>query len=117
MPNLQNGRNDGAGLTNPTLDHSRHHKLMEHELVPETLEGATIYGADNQEIGKVSHLHGSGPSAQVIVDVGGFLGLGAKPVAVSMVSLDFMRDEAGHVHAVTLWTRKDLEDMPEHRHH
>jgi hypothetical protein len=28
-----------------------------------------------------------------------------------------MRDEAGKVHAMTLWTRHDLEVMPEHRHH
>lgn len=123
MPNLQTGRGNVAGeARNPadghaTLDHSRHQALMEHELVPEIVEGATIYGADNREIGKVSHLHGSGPSGQVVIDVGGFLGIGAKPVSVSMASLDFMRDEAGHVHAVTLWTRDDLEQMPEHHHH
>ena len=115
MPNLQNGRDDVPG--HATLDHSRHQALMEHELGPDIVEGATIYGADNTEIGKVSHLHGGGPSGQVVIDVGGFLGIGAKPVAVSMASLDFMRDENGHVHAVTLWTRSDLEQMPEHRHH
>lgn len=116
-PNLQTGRDNVAGHTNPTLDHSRHLRLMDHELVPDVLEGATVYGLDNQEIGKVSHLHGSGPGAQVIIDVGGFLGLGAKPVSVGLASLDFMRDETGKVHAMTLWTRHDLEVMPEHRHH
>jgi PRC-barrel domain. len=115
MPNLQNGRDDVPG--HATLDHSRHQALMEHELVPEVLEGATIYGVDNSEIGKVSHVHGDGPSGQVVIDVGGFLGIGAKPVAVSMASLDFMRDENGRVHAVTLWTKADLERMPEHHHH
>lgn len=117
MPNLQNGRDDVPANGHPTLDHDRHSRLMEQELVDDVLEGATIYGADNREIGKVSHLHGTGPGSQVIIDVGGFLGLGAKPVAVGMASLDFMRDEAGHVHAMTLWTREDLEAMPEHRHH
>ncbi|WP_236020747.1 PRC-barrel domain-containing protein [Devosia sediminis] len=114
---MQNGRGETARQTNPTLDHDQHEPLTEAELVPGVLEGATIYGADNQEIGKVSHLHGAGPAAQVIVDVGGFLGIGAKPVAVGMASLDFMRDEAGRVHAVTLWTKRDLEQMPEHHHH
>ncbi|MHA6299071.1 PRC-barrel domain containing protein [Devosia sp. CAU 1758] len=98
------------------MDHSQHPRLMEHELVPEVLEGATIYGAEDHSIGKVSHLHGTGPSAQVIIDVGGFLGLGAKPVSVNMAELDFMRDENGHVHAVTAWTKHDLEHMPEHHH-
>lgn len=117
LPNLQNGRDDVGNSFNPARDHARHLRLMDHELVPEVLEGATVYGMDNQDVGKVSHLHGSGPSAQVIVDVGGFLGLGAKPVSVNMGALDFMRDQHGHVHALTLWTRHDLEAMPEHVHH
>jgi hypothetical protein len=122
-PNLQTGRSEEPGHNAPVLDHggsmdhSRHLRLMEHELVPDVLEGATIYGAGDHTIGKVSHLHGSGPSAQVIIDVGGFLGLGAKPVSVNMAQLDFMRDDNGHVHAVTPWTKQDLEKMPEHRHH
>ena len=63
------------------------------------LDGATIYGTD--EVGHVSHLHGSGSAAQVVIDVGGFLGIGAKPVAVPISDLEFMRDEDGKVHAVT----------------
>lgn len=117
MPNHQTGRSDAPGHNAPVIDHSRHLRLMDHELIPENLEGAIIYGAGNAEIGKVSHLHGSGPSAQVIVDVGGFLGLGAKPISINMATLDFMRDENGHVHALTAWTKADLEHMPEHRHH
>ncbi len=58
----------------------------------------------------MSHLHGS----EVVIDVGGLLGIGAKPVAVTMSQLDFMRDEDGDVHAVTSWTRHQLKAMPEH---
>ncbi|RUX42860.1 PRC-barrel domain containing protein, partial [Mesorhizobium sp. M4A.F.Ca.ET.050.02.1.1] len=39
----------------------------------------------------------------------------AKPVAVPATQLDFMRDEDGDVHAVTFWTKDQLEDMPEHQ--
>ncbi|WP_235936133.1 PRC-barrel domain-containing protein [Devosia aurantiaca] len=98
-------------------DHANHVRLKPSELSSKTLEGAPIYDAHNAEIGKVSHLHGSGPSAEVIVDVGGFLGLGAKPVAVSMAQLDFMRDENGHIHALSRFSKQDLEHMPEHSHH
>jgi len=115
-PNLQTGRST-AGHHAPVIDHTRHPRLQEHELVAENLEGAPVYGEGNQEIGRVSHLHGSGPSAQVIIDVGGFLGFGTRHVSVGMAALDFMRDENGHVHAVTVWTKEDLERMPEHRHH
>lgn len=98
------------------MDHSNHIRLSSAELTPATLEGATIYGADDHKVGKVSHVHGTGSESQVIIDVGGFLGIGAKPVAVGLNDLEFMRDEDGDVHAVTSWTKDQLKDMPEHRH-
>lgn len=98
------------------MDHSNHVRLSPDELTPAVLEGATIYGVDDHKVGHVSHVHGSGASCQIVVDVGGFLGLGAKPVAVPASDLDFMRDEKGEVHAVTAWTKDQLEKMPEHHH-
>ena len=126
LPNSQTGRNTVAAqplsAVNPqtgvyTMDHSKHVRLAPTELTTETLDGATIYGADDHKVGHVSHVHGVGPSSQIIVDVGGFLGLGAKPVAVGAGDLEFMRDEDGDVHAVTTWTKDQLEKMPEHHHH
>ena len=46
----------------------------------------------------------------------GFLGIGAKPVAIPASNLDLMRDQDGTVHAVTSWTKDQLKDMPEHQH-
>jgi hypothetical protein len=93
------------------MDHSTHERLTWEELTPANLEGATIYGPNDEKIRHVSHMHGS----VVVIDVGGFLGMGAKPVAVQGTDLDFMRDEHGKVHAVTNWTKDALKDMPEHR--
>ena len=99
------------------MDHSQHTPMTRGELTTANLEGATIYGSGDEKVGTVSHLHGAGATSQVVVDVGGFLGIGAKPVALPVSELEFMRDEAGQVHAVTSWTKDDLKDMPEHRHH
>ena len=99
------------------MDHSNHVRLTTAELTPAQLEGATIYGADDHKVGKVSHVHGIGAASEIIVDVGGFLGLGAKPVAVPTSQLSFMRDEDGDVHDVTTWTKDDLEIIPEHKQH
>ncbi|MFA6153592.1 PRC-barrel domain containing protein [Mesorhizobium sp.] len=93
------------------MDHTNHVRLASNELTADILDGATIYGADDEKIGTVSHLHGS----QVVIDVGGFLGIGAKAVAVPASQLDFMRDEDGDVHAVTAWTKDQLKHMPEHQ--
>jgi hypothetical protein len=30
--------------------------------------------------------------------------------------LDFMRDEHGHVHATTTWTKAQVEALPQHMH-
>jgi hypothetical protein len=98
------------------MDHSTHVRLATNELTASILEGATVYGADDHKVGKVDHVHGSGIGGEAIIDVGGFLGIGAKPVAVPLSDLQFMRDENGDVHAVTSWTKDALEDMPEHKH-
>ncbi len=98
------------------MDHTNHVRLSTAELIPATLEGATIYGADDHKVGKVDHIHGAGAGSAAIIDVGGFLGIGAKPVAVPLTDLEFMRDEDGDVHAVTSWTKDQLKQMPEHRH-
>jgi ribosomal 30S subunit maturation factor RimM len=98
------------------MDHSNHVRLQADELTENNLEGATIYGPGDEKIGHVSHLHGAGSDAQVVVDVGGFLGIGAKPVAIPINRLDFMRDEAHTVHAVTTWTKDELKALPEHQH-
>jgi ribosomal 30S subunit maturation factor RimM len=98
------------------MDHSQHIRIAEGEFNSSVLEGATVYGADDEKVGKVSHVHGSGLTSQIVVDVGGFLGIGAKPVAVPASQLEFMRDEHGDVHAVTNWTKDSLKEMPEHKH-
>ena len=96
------------------MGHTNHVSLTGAELTPDLLEGATIYGPDDSKIGSVNHVHGSGAGAQVTIDVGGFLGIGAKPVAVAASDLDFMRDTDGEVHAATSWTKDQLKAMPEH---
>lgn len=96
------------------MDHSRHIRLSGTKLTAEILDGATIYGPDDEKVGSVDRLHGAGQATQVVVDVGGFLGIGAKPVAVPLSQLEFMRDEDGNVHAVTNWTKDELKAMPEH---
>ena len=98
------------------MDHSTHIQLVDSELNETNLLDAVVYGADDERIGVVSHVHGMGAATQVIVDVGGFLGIGAKPVALTTNQLNFMRDEDGDVHATTAWTKEQVRALPEHNH-
>ncbi len=96
------------------MDHSNHIRLGDDELKQANLKGASIYGADDHKVGTVDHVHGAGSGSNVVIDVDGFLGIGAKPVLVPVANLDFMRDESGEVHGVTSWTKDQLKAMPEH---
>ena len=96
------------------MDHSKHERLSAMELNQANIENATIYGPGDEKIGTVSHVHGNAPDTKVVVDTGGFLGIGSKPVALDMARLDFMRDESGDVHATTVMTRDEVKSLPEH---
>ncbi|MER8680367.1 PRC-barrel domain containing protein [Mesorhizobium sp. M1405] len=96
------------------MDHTDHVRLTSAELRPDVVEGATIYGRDDEEISSVDHIHGTGEHAQVVFDVGGFLGIGSKRVALYATQLDFMRDEDGTVHAITQMTTDQSKALPEH---
>ncbi|SHJ06056.1 PRC-barrel domain-containing protein [Wenxinia saemankumensis] len=97
------------------MDHSKHIPMSDVEVVAANIDGANVYGPDDEKIGTVSHTHGTPPGGKVVVDVGGFLGIGAKPVALPMTSLNFMRDPDGAAHATTALTKDELKAMPEHR--
>lgn len=97
------------------MDHTNHVRLQDHELNDATLSAAAVYGPDDEKIGHIAHFHGTGTDAQVVIDVGGFLGIGSKPVGIALRDLDVMRDSDGTVHAVTRWTKDQLKELPEHR--
>ena len=98
------------------MDHTMHTELDAVELNESNLVGAAIYGPFDEKIGTVAHVHGDGLATQVIVDVGGFLGIESKPVALDVNQLTFMRDADGDVHATTTWTKEQVKDLPEHQH-
>ncbi|QRZ12145.1 PRC-barrel domain-containing protein [Paracoccus methylovorus] len=96
------------------MDHSTHIRLNEDELTEAVLTGATVFGPGNERIGHVSRVYGGGTDIHVVIDVGGFLGIGSKPVAVPARDLDFMRDGSNSVHALTRWTKDELKEMPQY---
>jgi len=75
------------------------------------LKGATVYGANDARIGSIVDVvltPDKKPDA-VIVDVGGFLGMGAKEVAVGMDKLKFMTDKDGKKYLYTNFTKEQLQ--------
>jgi hypothetical protein len=98
------------------INHTLHTALDASEINEAGLMDAIIYGPEDEKIGTVAHVHGKGAATQIIVDVGGFLGIGTKSVVLDANQLNFMRDEDGEVYAVTSWTKAQVKDFPEHHH-
>lgn len=98
------------------MDHTNHIRLAESELTKAALDGVKIYGPGDETIGTVNHTHGMGASAEVVLEVGGFLGIGAKEVVVPASDIEFMRDTDGTVHGITRWTKDDVKALPSHDH-
>ena len=72
------------------MDHSKHTPLTRQDLNQAVLADAPVYGADDRKIGTISHVHGAGAATDVVVDVGGFLGIGEKDVAIPFRTVEWM---------------------------
>lgn len=87
------------------------------DLTAEELTGAPVYDATDAWIGEVSELvlTPEGTVSQAVVDVGGFLGLGAKPVALNMDQLQIQSVEGSdELRLQVSLTKEQLEALPEH---
>lgn len=105
---------DDARVT--AVDRSTLSEVPEDQISADTLIGTTVYGMNDENIGEINDviLSGEGNVDAVIVDVGGFLGIGEKSVAVSMENLKFLADEDGDRYLYTQFTKDQLEAQPEY---
>lgn len=81
------------------------------EIRADDLKGTTVYGANDAKVGEIGDvvLTTDNKTDAVIVDVGGFLGIGEKEVAVGMDNLKFMTDKDGNKYLYTTFTKEQLE--------
>ena len=98
------------------MDHASNVVMDSLDFTPQTLLDAEIFGDNATRIGHVSHVHGIGSASQIVIDVGGFLGLGTKSVMMPASDLIFMRDDNGSVHGLTSMTKTEVMSLPEHTH-
>jgi hypothetical protein len=76
--------------------------------------GATVYSQDDQSIGDINDiiLSPEGQPSQVIVGVGGFLGMGEKDVVLDMSKLKMAAMENGSLKIIVQTTPEELKNMP-----
>jgi hypothetical protein len=117
---VQTTMNDNrARLTPPTVTREGYASAKVEDLTADKLEGATVYGPKDENIGKISHLvmndNGKGVKFFVL-DVGGFLGIGAHTIAVTPQELNIVRDAKGDDIRVYIDANKQaLKAQPEYK--
>lgn len=83
-------------------------------VTPAALAGTVVFGANDERIGEVGEvvMSSDGKVEALVLDVGGFLGIGEKPVAVSTENLAFLTDKDGNHYLYTTFTKDQLEAQP-----
>ncbi|HBD91740.1 MAG: hypothetical protein A2092_00755 [Rhodobacteraceae bacterium GWE1_64_9] len=86
-------------------------------LTADDVQGASVYDAEDKRIGEVSELvlSADGKLTEAVIDVGGFLGIGAKPVALPIGSVDVVRADGGDETRIYVsMTKEELEALPKY---
>jgi sporulation protein YlmC with PRC-barrel domain len=85
-------------------------------MTAEQLLGVRVYGQNDEDVGEVSDivLDAEGKASQIILDVGGFLGIGEKPVAIEIGQLQILQEaDGGVMRAQVQMTKEEIEALPE----
>lgn len=95
------------------IDRSGMTEVLAADISADELIGTNVYGANDESVGSIADviLSTDGKVDAVTVDVGGFLGIGAKEVALDLDNLAFMRND-DDLYLYTSLTRDQLEAQP-----
>ncbi len=78
------------------------------------LDGAPVYDPADIKVGRVEQIHGAGTSLHVVVEVGGFLGMGARHIMLNASEIKFGRAADGSIYAVTTVPEAALKKRTPH---
>lgn len=97
--------------TTAAIDKSTLKELPAADIRAEEMVGTTVYGANDERVGEIGDvaLSADGKIDAYIIDVGGFLGIGEKEVAIGSDNLAFMTDADGNKYLYTNFTKEQLD--------
>ena len=106
-------------MNRPTMERDGYAEVEMTEarsLNTEDLTGARVYGVNDEDLGEISELLvEDGKLTKAIIDVGGFLGMGEKPVAVAFDDLQILQHgDDGSLVIYMDATEESLKAQPEY---
>ncbi|MBY6056150.1 PRC-barrel domain-containing protein [Leisingera daeponensis] len=115
---LNGGTASEGGLSAlvPDADRIAMEPLGMNEVTADALTGAPAYDSKDEHIGELSQVvvNTNGGVEAVIIDVGGFLGMGEKPVELAMGDIEIVEVE-NDLRVITHLTREQLEALPDYQ--
>ena len=101
-------------LARPDVTREGYNEAIVTELTASDLEGARVYGVNDEDVGEINRLilDDQGKITEVILDIGGFLGMGEHRIAVTMDELNIQRNNDGDFRVYIDATQANLEKQP-----
>ncbi|MDA3859489.1 MAG: PRC-barrel domain-containing protein [Roseovarius sp.] len=109
---------DRPMLMRPAVERDGYVTARIEDLTAEDLTGARVYGPEDEDVGEISEvlLTNDGKMDRAVIDVGGFLGMGERPVAVTFDKLQIVRPEdGGDVRVYIDSSEETLEQQPKYK--
>lgn len=107
--------NTSTSLVRPEVTREGYREPEVKELTSETLVGARVYGPKDEDVGEVNKLvlNSDGSVKELVLDIGGFLGMGEHRIAVGLDQVNIIRNENGDDVRVYVDSNKEtLKTMP-----
>ena len=107
--------NTDAMPTNSVTGNNAQVDMYGRNMVVSNIMGASVTDAKGESIGEIGDivLSGKGTVSNYVIDVGGFLGIGEKPVALTPQDVQITADASGNLNATTNLTKDELNSRPE----
>lgn len=106
-----------TALVRPDVQREGYRTSEMKDLTSDTLTGAHVYGPKDEDIGEVDKLvlNDDGTVKQLVLDIGGFLGMGEHRIAVPLDQANIVRSEKGDdVRVYVDATKEKLKAQPEY---
>jgi hypothetical protein len=106
-----------GGLMAPEIEREGYSPVLHNDVVLSELEGVEVFGLRDEEVGEIGYTvnAASSPDGEplVVLEIGGFLGLGEREIALPVGALSYLQGEDG-VRAYIDASQEMLESMPEY---
>lgn len=111
-------RTDRTPFVAPTIERDGYNAVAVTEVTSEMLVGKEVYGVEDNSVGTIDDLilDDSGAITNVIIDFGGFLGMGTSQVSVGYDELTILADEGrSDVRVYVDATKEQVQAQPQYR--